>query len=137
MSDRSSRDDRQEIELAGSHAIHAFASGVRSSLRNNASAYGFSVTITVSFALVSATHPRTTTAVPVLLFAAAAATAFFIVEAMASRLFQHVADVEDPGRVTFVSGAVDGFAVLGATGDAIGLSEIPGIAAWPAMPLGR
>lgn len=130
MPESAPRPAGEQIELAGSRAAHAFTSGIRGSLRNNASAYGFSVTLTISFALVSASHPHTERAVPILMFAAAAVVTFFLLEALASRLFQQV-EVTEADRVTFVSGAVDGLAVLSATGTAAGLAEVPGVAAWP------
>lgn len=117
------------------HPAGTFISGMRTSLRENGSAYGFSVSITAGFGLVSSEHPSSNIAVPVLLFAAAAVATFIVVEALAFRLFQHIGAPDRPS-VVVISGAVDGLSVLCAVGAGIGLARIPGLLAWPATASG-
>lgn len=122
-------------EVVEASAPRALVSGVRTSLRENATAYGFSVSITAAFGLVSTQHPSRETALPVLLFAAAAALTFLVIEVGASRLFADIGHQERT-RVVFISGAVDGIAVLCSVGAAVGLATIPGVLAWPATSAG-
>lgn len=134
--DRSAVTPRAAAEaLPSASAPKALVGGVRTSLRENATAYGFSVSITGAFGLVSTQHPSKETALPVLLFAAAAALTFLVVEVGASRVFRDTGPPER-ARVLFISGAVDGLSVLCAIGAAIGLARIPGIFAWPATSAG-
>ena len=120
--------------LPGGTPPKALAHGIRTSLRENATAYGFSVSITAAFGLVSTQHPSKA-AVPVLLFALAAAITFIVVEVVVSKFFRHLGSGERT-RVVLISGAVDGLAILCAVSAAIGLSRIPGVLAWPATAAG-
>src|SRR5699024_7911343 len=106
------------------------SSGVRTSVRNNATAYGFSVTLTSSFGLISTTHTTNDLGLHVLMFAAGAAAAFVLVELLASRLFRQVSGNERE-RVVVIGGAIDVVSILAAVATAIALVRIPGTAAWP------
>ncbi|HET7327747.1 MAG TPA: hypothetical protein VFJ14_10745 [Nocardioidaceae bacterium] len=117
------------MERDAARAVDTFTDGVRSSLRDNATAYGYSVSITAAFALVSNTHGKAGFALHVLMFAAGAAVAFFVVELVASRMFARVAGGELE-RVVLIGGAVDVLSILAAVGSAVGLARIPGVAAW-------
>ncbi len=120
--------------LPGGTPPKALAHGIRTSLRENATAYGFSVSITAAFGLVSTQQPSKA-ALPVLLFAASAALTFIVVEVVVSKFFRHIGSGERT-RVVLISGAVDGLSILCAVSAAIGLSRVPGVLAWPATAAG-
>jgi hypothetical protein len=65
----------EEVDLETLRAVQAYGSGVRTTLRHNATAYGFSVAITSAFGLVSSTHAQAGFALQVMLFAAGAGAA--------------------------------------------------------------
>jgi hypothetical protein len=125
----------EEVDLHTLRAVQAYGSGLRTTLRYNATAYGFSVAITSAFGLVSSTHAQAGFALQVMLFAAGAGSAFFLIEACASRLFQRAARSE-AGSVLMIEGAADVLSILAAVGAAVGLAQVPGTAAWPATAFG-
>lgn len=124
-----------EVELESLRAAEAFGSGMRTTLRNNATAYGFSVSITAAFGLVSTVHPQSAFPWRVLLFAAGAGAAFVLVEAVAARLFRH-AHGGDRESVLLLAGAVDVLSILVAVGAAVGLAHLPGLVAWAGTGFG-
>lgn len=109
----------------------AYPDALRSTVRNNSSAYGYSLSITTSFGLVSALHgaPKVLDA---FLFLCGAAVAFILVETVASRGFRQPVRGEREG-VMVLGGAMDLFAVLAAAGAAIGAAYISG---WPGWLVG-
>jgi hypothetical protein len=119
----------EEVELEALRAASAYGSGVRTVLRDNATAYGFSVVITATFGLVSREHRPTVLGIA--LFAAGAAGAFLLVDLLASRFFRRVS-ITGTRRVVLVSGALDVMSIMGAVGVGIGLATLPGVLAWPA-----
>ena len=80
MSDKRTRRTAQD----GESAAHGYLHGLRASVRNNASAYGFSVTITASFGLLTSAL-GTPTAPEIFAFAGGAVAAFALVELVVSR----------------------------------------------------
>jgi hypothetical protein len=68
----------------GKSAAHGYLHGLRASVRNNASAYGFSVTITATMALLNSIL-GTPAALEILAFAGGAVVAFAVVELVVSR----------------------------------------------------
>lgn len=116
-------------------AIEAYGSGVRSTLRHNATAYGFSISITAAYGLVASSHQQMTVPLQTLLFAGGSVAAFLLVEVVASRLFQRRARPETES-VIMISGVVDALSVLTAVGVASALSLVPGIGSWPLTAFG-
>lgn len=126
-------EEKAEVETL--RATQAYGSAVRTTLRHNATAYGFSVSITAAFGIVSTAHAQVAFPVRVLLFAAGAGAAFILAEALASWLFPR-APGSDRESVLLVEGAVDVLSILAAVGAAIGLSKFPGMVAWPSTAFG-
>jgi len=127
--------ESEHVQLEASRAAVALNSGVLSSLRKNATAYGFSVAITAAFAIVSTAHPRAVAPWPIVLFAAGAAAAFFVAELTSSRMFTRVTRKEEE-RVVMISGSMDMLSIIAASVAAIPLAHLPGIIAWPATSMG-
>jgi len=104
--------------------------GVRTSVRNNGVAYGFSVMITASFGLLqSATGSAST--LDIFFFAGGAVAGFVLLEAIASNLFR-VRMRGDPPEVVALGTAFSFFSVgVGlAVAAAVGAVVSPGLA-WP------
>lgn len=114
---------------------NSFSAGVRSSLRDNAKAYGFSVSITASFGLVSTAHAHAAFVWQSILFALGAAAAFVSTEAVASRLLPK-RSLGEPGEVALIAGATDLLAIAAAVGVAVPLAQVPGLVAWPLTAFG-
>ncbi len=107
-----------------------YVRGLSASVRNNASAYGFSVTITASFGLL--TSALGTPAAPeIFAFAGGAVAAFGLVELVASGGYRR--DLEDePPNVKDVGSSVSVLSVGLATACAYGVGALlDGLAAWP------
>lgn len=107
---------------------------MRTALRNNATAYGFSITITVSYGLVGG-KTATTSAVDTLSFGLGAALAFVAFGLLAVLLFRG-GRMSETGQVATISGAVDLLAVVVAVLIGFALSRIAGFWAWPATGAG-
>lgn len=123
------------MELEAVRAIEAYGSGVRTTLRHNATAYGFSISITAAFGLLTSSHQQAAFPLQTLLFAGGSVAAFLLVEVVASRLFRRQAGSETES-VIMISGTVDALSVLTAVGAASALSLLPGIGAWPLTAFG-
>lgn len=121
-------------EAESERRIAVFGRGVRTALRNNATAYGFSITITVSYGLVSG-KTATTSPLETMSFGAGAALGFVVVGVLSVVVFQS-GRVHEGGQVVTISGAVDLLAVVVAVLVAFSLSRIPGYGAWPATGSG-
>ncbi len=107
-----------------------YSRGVRTSIRNNAPAYGYSVMITSTFGVVTVEvgSPAVT---EVFLFLLGAVAAVLIVEAAVSRGFRERLRGE-PAEVVALGSAVGIASVGGAVGlAALAASVIGGRAAWP------
>jgi hypothetical protein len=104
--------------------------GLHASVRNNASAYGFSVTITASFGLLTSAL-GTPTALEIFAFAGGAVAAFALVEFVVSRGYRQ--DLEDePPNVKDVGSSVSVLSVgLAMAGAYVVGKLLGGLAAWP------
>lgn len=106
-----------------------YARGVRTALRNNASAYGFSISVTVTYGLLSG--PRSSvTAGETISFGVGAALAFVLVGVVFVAATSRGSLPESRQALTF-SGGVDLLSVATAIAAGYGLSQIPGFWAWP------
>lgn len=123
-----------EGEQQPDRAVQLFGRAVRTALRNNATAYGFSISITAAYGLVNAVagpaKPLETVS-----FAGGAAFAFIIVGAVFLTRFRE-GSLPESGQVATISGGVDVLSVIGAVAAAFGLAHLPGYPAWPLTALG-
>lgn len=109
----------------GSGLIH----GIRTSLVNNVSAYGFSVMITASFGVISASVGSPTVG-EVFLFAAGAVTGVAALDALTSKGFRDRM-AGDPSDVVALGGAIGFFSVgLGVGAAALAATILGGALAW-------
>lgn len=115
-------------------AVQLFGRAVRTALRNNATAYGFSISITAAYGLVNAVAGPARP-VETVSFAAGAALAFIIVGAVFLTWFR-AGRLPESGQVATISGGVDLLSVIGAVAAAFGLAHLPGYSAWPVTALG-
>src|SRR5215212_20012 len=122
-------DDGESIRRPG--FADNYARGLRSAARNNASAYGYSVTITATFGILVT---GTTTVLEIFAFAGGAVLAYALVDAVASGGFRHGPRDEEPSEVTALGSSVS-FVSVGAA-LAIALVEAQLLGGWPAWPLG-
>jgi hypothetical protein len=104
--------------------------GLHASVRNNASAYGFSVTITASFGLLTSAL-GTPTALEIFAFAGGAVVAFALVEFVVSWGYRQ--DLEDePSNVKDVGSSVSVLSVgLALAGAYVVGRLLEGLVAWP------
>ncbi len=104
--------------------------GLRASLRNNGQAYGFSVSITASAAILNA-EARQSGAVHLIYFAVAAAVAFSLLETVATRGFRKPLE-QEPSTVTALGIAFSTASVTGAVALAWVVAHfVGGVTAWP------
>lgn len=124
----------EQVEEEAVRAVVAYSTAVRSALRNNAAAYGYSVTITIAFGLLVTAHGDVD-AVAAILFGGGAAAGFVLVQLAASWRFR--AGIEgDSGSVVVLSSAIDLLSILCAVLAAVGLSRVPSLLAWPLTAAG-
>jgi hypothetical protein len=115
----------------GQHSTQRrYKRGLHASVRNNASAYGFSVTITASFGLLTSAL-GTPSAPEIFAFAGGAVAAFALVELVVSGGYRQ--DLEDePPNVKDVGSSVSVLSVGLAMACAYALGRLlGGFAAWP------
>jgi len=110
-----------------------YVRGLRSAARNNASAYGYSVTITATFGILSVVT-AVTTVLEIFAFAGGAVLAYALVDGVASGGFRHGPRDEEPSEVTALGSSVS-FVSVGAA-QTIVLVEAQLLGGWPAWPLG-
>lgn len=122
-------------ETRPARAAEAYGSAVRTTMRNNATAYGFSISITAAFSLATSASGGRADVVPTFLFAVGAVLAFIGTGAVLSQ-YPHTRGREDSGDVVLVSGAVDLLSVLAAIGAAALLAFVPGTVLWPLTGFG-
>jgi hypothetical protein len=108
-----------------------YARGLRSAARNNASAYGYSVTITATFGILVT---GTTTVLEIFAFAGGAVLAYALVDAVASGGFRHGPRDEEPSEVTALGSSVSFVSVGAALAVALVAAQLVG--GWAAWPLG-
>lgn len=106
-----------------------YGRGVRTALRNNATAYGFSISITAAYGLVSGEHGQGS-ALETVSFAFGACAAFVLVGSVFVALFRR-GSLSEGGQVLTIGGVIDLVSVVAAVAAAFGLSLVPGYASWP------
>jgi hypothetical protein len=108
--------------------VDAYARGIVASVRNNASAYGFSVVITAAFGLLSSSR-SSYGGFAVLLFGLGAAAAFVTVTAGVWRFFRRErGETEKVVLLDAISGVL---AIAGSIAVAFGTSRFGALGAWP------
>lgn len=126
-------DSRAKAETRGEstpqRATELYGRGVRTALRNNATAYGFSISITAGYGLLSGTH-SSMSALETIAFAVGAAIAFLVVGGTFLTRFPE-GSLPEGGQVTTISGGIDVLSIVATVATAYGLSRVPGFAAWP------
>jgi hypothetical protein len=111
-------------------AAHGYLRGLRASVRNNASAYGFSVTITASMALLSSIQ-GTPKALQIAAFAGGAVAAFAVVEMVVSWGFTQGVE-DEPTNVKELGSSISILSVGVAIGCAYVVGRlVGGLVAWP------
>ncbi len=106
----------------------AYVSAVRTAVRNNSSAYGFSVAATGSYGL-AATAQGNPGLLSVLLFVLGVGTAFVTTELVVSRVFTRQID-SDAHSVVAVANAINVLSMGGAVAVAYGSAQAPGGVGW-------
>lgn len=113
---------------------YVYGQGVRTALQDNATAYGFSVSITAAYGLTGAAKgPGGAT--ETVCFALGAAGAFMLVSLGFLGRFRH-GRLGESQQVLGLRGGIDFVSVALAVAVAYGLSRIPGLIAWPVTGLG-
>lgn len=126
---RGEQEEERQASWAGS-----LLRGFDAAVSNNAQAFGFSITVTVTFGVVSAQDPNAPTRLELLGFAMAAVAAFAMLNVVGVLLLEKRAERQSE-RMLLVATATDFLAVGAAVGAAIGLAAlIGGWAAWVAAP---
>ncbi len=127
---------REDSDSASRSWASSLLRGFNASVTNNAPAFGFSITVTVTYGVVSA-HAPAPTSFELLGFALAAVAAFAllnlaVVATVSARDFE-----TEPARVLLVATATDFLAVGGGVGVAMVIVRtLNGWAPWVLAPLG-
>jgi hypothetical protein len=108
-----------------------FVRGVRTSIANNTSAYGFSLTVAGSFASLAKVHGDPSW-VELFLFLAGSCVGFAAVNAVSTRFFSKESP-DEPELVITLATSLSVFSVCGAVGAATGIAFA--LSSWPAWPL--
>ena len=103
-------------------------------MANNATAYGFSISVTAAYGLVSGSQGMVA-ALETVSFAIGATLAFVLVGVVFVAVFRR-GSLDETGQVAFISGVMDLVSVAAAVSVALGLSGVAGIAAWPLTGFG-
>ena len=130
----SSEEGQHPSEQAERGNWEAFGRGVRTALRNNATAYGFSISITAAYGLVTGSR-GTASALETISFAFGAALAFLLVGLVFVARFPH-GRLPESGQVATLTGGVDVLSIIAAVMAAYGLSRLSGFPAWPVTAFG-
>ena len=107
---------------------------MNASVRGNAQAFGFSITVTVSFGVLSILQPAPGVG-DLFLFAISGVLAFSLLNVVVVLALRH-ADRREPGsRATLIGTATDFVGVGAAVGTAIGIGHlVNGVLAWILTP---
>ncbi|MFE9388966.1 hypothetical protein [Streptomyces sp. NPDC006784] len=114
--------------------LGVYGRGVRTALRDNATAYDFSISLTAAYGLVTGAR-GTATAGETVAFALGSAAAFLLVGLIFVVIFRR-AGLAEGEQETTLSGIIDVLSVTVAVAAAYGLSRIPAVLAWPLTGLG-
>lgn len=107
-----------------------YMEGLRTSVTSNASAYGFSIMLTLSFGALTSQH-GTPEVGEIFLFLLGAVTGFVLIEAVASRGFQ-TRDRGEPANVMVIGSAMAFASVSAGVGAAALVGELlDGGVIWP------
>jgi hypothetical protein len=111
-----------------------FVRGVRTSTANNASAYGFSLTVAGSFAALTKVHGDPTW-LELFLFLAGSCAGFAVVNALSTRFYREESP-DEPEVVISLATSLSVFSVCGAVGVAAGVAfALSGWLAWAVAAL--
>ncbi len=121
-------DRQQQPGLVG-----ALLRGLSTSVTGNAQAFGFSVTITVTFGAIS-TSEGDPSRLQLLGFAMAAVAAFSVLNLFVFLLLRHDSDSVKVERAKLIGTATDFFAVAAAVGAAMGVTALVHGWAWVLAP---
>ncbi len=109
--------------------------GLNKSATGNAQAFGFSITVTVTFGVLAARQPSPTTA-ELFAFAMSAVAAFSLLNVVVAQLIRVQPDEVTSRRVILLSTATDFLAVAAAIGCALALRGLTsGLVRWSLAPL--
>jgi hypothetical protein len=108
-----------------------FVRGVRTSIANNTSAYGFSLTVAGSYAALAKVHGEPSW-LELFLFLAGSCLGFAAVNAVATQLFSKESP-DEPELVISLATSLSVFSVCGAVGVATGVAFA--VSSWPAWLL--
>lgn len=114
--------------------LDTYVRGVRTALRDNATAYGFSLSITAAYGLVNGSRGPAS-AGQTIAFAVGAALAFVLVSVVSLTLFRR-GRLSEGEQVLTLSGGIDLLSVVVAVAAAYGISRVPEPVAWPLTGLG-
>lgn len=110
------------------------AEGLNASVHGNAQAFGFSITITVSFGVVSLLEPKPGV-FDLFLFAMAGVLAFSLLNVLVALGLRNTDKTEPGDRALLIGTATDFLAVGAAVGSAIGIGTlVHGTLAWVLTP---
>ncbi|MGH3114971.1 MAG: hypothetical protein ACRDOP_16025 [Gaiellaceae bacterium] len=110
----------------------SFVRGMRTSIKSNSAAYGYSVTITASFGVLNALAGGPGVA-EIFLFLTGAAVAFTGIELTATKAFQ-ITDVSEPADVVFMGTSFNVFSMAAGVGAATLVAWL--LAGWSAWLVG-
>ena len=109
--------------------------GLHESATGNAQAFGFSITITVTFGVCSADQPSASTP-ELMIFAVSGVAAFSLLNLLVAHLVKTRSDRATSNRVVLIATATDFLAVAAAVGCAIGVRYLAaGLTRWSLAPL--
>lgn len=104
-------------------------------MRGNAQAFGFSITVTVTFGVVSADQASESTP-ELMVFALSAVAAFSLLNLLVAHLTRKRPSGTSSSRVVLISTATDFLAVAAAVGCALGVRYLAtGLTRWSIAPL--
>lgn len=128
MDDPEAAPGADQVAHAGRSAVELYGKALRTALGNNSTAYGYSVSITAAYGLVSGVR-GSATALETVGFALGAAGAFVAIAlALAARFRKRTLDESE--TMASIAGVMDLASVVAAVGVAVAASRIPGVLAW-------
>ena len=121
--------------FTSSSVSRRFLRGLHESATGNAQAFGFSITVTVTFGVVSADQASESTA-ELLIFALSAVAAFSLLNLLVAHIVRRRPSGPSSNRVVLISTATDFIAVAAAVGGALGVRALAtGLARWSIAPM--
>lgn len=112
-----------------------YAREIRTSLQNNAGAYGYSVMITCSFGMLNAVY-NSPNALQVFVFAMGAVASFLVIELLATNGFRRSLGQDEDSPSAALGSSLGVLSISSALGVALGIALLlPATLAWFATPL--